>query len=123
PDFQPDGTITVYDNHTGSGVSRILRIDPGTRAVETLFAGSEETPFYSWQRGKHQMLPNGNVLVTDAEQGRVFEAAPDGDLVWERDMGWDADRNMIVTEARHLPPDFYPDGPPRCLVTAGLDLP
>jgi hypothetical protein len=123
PDFQPDGTITVYDNHTGSGVSRILRIDPATRAVETVFAGSGETPFYSWQRGKHQMLPNGNVLVTDAEQGRVFEAAPDGGLVWERDMGWDADRNMIVTEARHLPPDFYPDGPPRCLVTAGLALP
>jgi hypothetical protein len=121
PDFQPDGTITVYDNHTGSGVSRIVRIDPRTRAVGTIFAGSEETPFYSWQRGKHQMLPNGNVLVADAEQGRVFEAAPDGSLVWERDRGWDADRNMVVTEARHLPPDFFRDGPPSCAVTASVD--
>ena len=92
-------------------------------ATRSGVAGSGETPFYSWQRGKHQMLPNGNVLVTDAEQGRVFEAARDGGPVWERDMGWDADRNMIVTEARHLPPDFYPDGPPRCLVTANLDVP
>jgi len=120
PDFEPDGTITVFDNHTGSGVSRILRIDPVTNAVETVFAGSEAAPFYSWQRGKHQMLPNGNVLVTETEHGRVFEAAPDGGLVWERDMGWDADRNLIVTEARHLPPDFFPGGPPSCLVTASL---
>jgi hypothetical protein len=120
PDFQPDGTITVYDNHTGSERSRILRIDPVTRAVDTLFAGSPEQPFYSWQRGKHQVLPGGNVLVADAEQGRVFEAAPDGGLVWERDMGWDAERNMIVTEARHVPRDFFTDGPPACYVTAGI---
>lgn len=115
PDFQPDGTITVFDNHTGSGASHILRIDPATRAISTVYAGSEATPFYSWQRGKHQMLPDGNVLVTEAEQGRVFEAAPDGGLVWERDMGWDANRNMIVTEARYVPAEFYPDGPPSCM--------
>lgn len=120
PDFQPDGTITVFDNHTGSGASRILRIDPETRAVETVFAGSEAFAFYSWQRGKHQMLPGGNALVTDAEQGRVFEAAPDGTVVWERDMGWDENRNMIVTEARHLPPGFFADGAPTCAVTASL---
>jgi hypothetical protein len=35
-------------------------------------------------------------------------------------MGWDADRNLVVTEARHLPPDFFADGLPSCLVTAGL---
>ena len=87
------------------------------------FEGSEAAPFYSWQRGKHQLLPNGNLLVTETEHGRVFEAAPDGSLVWERDMGWDADRNMIVTEARRLPPDFFPDGPPACLVTAHLGAP
>ena len=123
PDFEPDGTITVYDNRTGSGASRILRIDPKTDAVETVFEGSEAAPFYSWQRGKHQVLPNGNLLVTETEHGRVFEAAPDGSLVWERDMGWDTDRNMIVTEARHLPADFFPDGPPACLVTAHLGAP
>jgi hypothetical protein len=123
PDFEPDGTITVYDNRTGSGTSRILRVDPATDAVETVFEGSEAAPFYSWQRGKHQMLPNGNLLVTETEHGRVFEAAPDGSLVWERDLGWDAERNMIVTEARHLPPDFFEAGPPACLVTAGLGGP
>lgn len=120
PDFQPDGTITVYDNHTGSGVSRIVRIDPETRETQTVLAGSEELPFYSWQRGKHQMLPNGNVLVTESEHGRVFEASPEGALVWERDMGWDADRNMVITEARSVPEGFFANGVPSCDVTASL---
>lgn len=120
PDFQPDGTITVFDNHTGSGESRILRVHPSTHSVETVFAGSEAAPFYGWQRGKHQVLANGNVLVAEAEQGRVFEVAPDGGLVWERDMGWDADRNMIATEARFVPPDFFRDGQPRCVVAASF---
>lgn len=120
PDFQPDGTITVYDNNTGSGMSRILRIDPKTNATEVAFAGSDAVPFYSWQRGKHQVLPSGNILITEAQHGRVFEVTPQGTLVWERDMGWDADRNLIVTEARHLPEGFFADGIPSCDVTAGI---
>jgi Arylsulfotransferase (ASST) len=123
PDFQPDGTISVYDNHTGSDSSRILAVDPKTRALETLFAGTDETPFYSWQRGKHQRLPNGNLLVTESEHGRVLEVAPDGGLVWERDMGWDADRNMVVTEARHVAPDFFDGALPTCTVTASRGAP
>jgi hypothetical protein len=118
PDFQPDGTITVYDNASGSGTSRILRIDPTTRKIETVFAGSDALPFYSWQRGKHQMLANGNVLVAESERGRVLEVAPDGTLVWERERVWDPDHNVVVTEARHLDPDFFRDGAPSCIVTA-----
>lgn len=118
PDFQTDGTITVYDNASGSAVSRILRVDPGTRRIETVFAGSDAVPFYNWQRGKHQVLANGNVLITESERGRIFEAAPDGSVVWERERVWDADRNVIVTEARHVEPDFFRDGAPSCLVTA-----
>jgi hypothetical protein len=120
PDFQPDGTITVYDNASGLGASRILRIDPMSRKTETLFAGSEAQPFYSWQRGKHQMLANGNVLVTESERGRVFEVAPDGTLVWERERVWDPDRNVVVTEARHLDSDFFRDGTPSCIATAKI---
>ena len=114
PDFQPDGTIAVFDNATGSGASRILRIDPVTRDVTTVFAGTTDAPFSSWQRGKQQMLPNGNVLVTQAQHGRVFEATPDGQIAWERDMVWDAERNLIVTEARHVPEDFFGDTLPAC---------
>jgi hypothetical protein len=123
PDFQPDGTITVFDNRSGSGASRIMRVDPRSDIVDVLFAGSQAAPFYSWRRGKHQLLPGGHILVTETEAGRVFEVAADGGIVWERDMGWDADRNLVVTEARHLPPDFFPGGTPSCLVTASLGAP
>ena len=50
------------------------------------FTGSERQPFYSNERGKQQALPNGNILVTEAFAGRVFELARgDGGtrMVWE----------------------------------------
>ena len=118
PDFQPDGTITVYDNGTGTGSSKIIRVDPapdlGDDALTTEFAGTEAVPFYSWRRGKHQYLPNGNVLLSEPEHGRVLEVSPSGEVVWERHMPWDAERNVIVTEARHVPEDFFADGVPSC---------
>lgn len=114
PDFQPDGRITVYDNATGSGASRILSIRPGEEEVETLFTGSDELPFYSWRRGKHQVLPDGHILLTEAEGGRVLEVTPDGKLDWERHMTWDPEQNVIVTEARYVPEDFFENGVPGC---------
>jgi hypothetical protein len=127
PDFQPDGTITVYDNATGTGSSKIRRIDPETGEMSVDFAGGEEVPFYSWRRGKHQVLRNGNILLTEAEHGRVMEIAPDGTPVWDRHMVWDADSNVIITEARKIPPDFFEGGVPSCdeeIAMAGTgDLP
>lgn len=114
PDFQPDGSITVYDNATGEGRSRIMSIRPGEDQVKTLFAGSEEVPFYSWRRGKHQILPNENILLTEAEGGRVLEVTPDGQKTWERHMAWDAEQNVIITEARYVPTGFFKDGAPSC---------
>ncbi len=114
PDFQPDGTITVYDNATGSGQSKIRRIDPKDDTLSVDFAGSDALPFYSWRRGKHQVLENGNLLLTEAEHGRILEVDPDGRPVQERHMVWDAESNVIVTEARHVPPDFFGGGAPSC---------
>jgi hypothetical protein len=115
PDFAPDGTITVFDNGTGTGASKIRRIRPGgEEVVETLFSGSEEMPFYSWRRGKHQVLPDGNILLTEAEGGRVLEVTPEGKIAWERHMPWDAEQNLITTEARFVAQDFFNNGVPGC---------
>ncbi len=120
PDFEPDGTITVFDNGTGTGSSKIRRVRPVDGAdVETVFAGSKEVPFYTWRRGKHQTLPDGNILLTEAEGGRVLEVTPEGELVWERHMVWNAEKNLIITEARFVPEDFFKDsfdsGVPDCV--------
>ena len=34
--------------------------------------------------GKHQYLPNGNMLITEAVPGRVFEINASGKVVWSR---------------------------------------
>ncbi|MFP4406495.1 arylsulfotransferase family protein [Rhodosalinus sp.] len=114
PDFQPDGTITVYDNGTATGRSLIRRIDPVDDSLSVVFEGGDEVPFYSWRRGKHQVLPGGNILLTESEQGRVLEVDAEGRLVWEREVPWDDDRNLVVTEARHVPETFFDDGLPDC---------
>jgi hypothetical protein len=80
PDFRSDGTISVYSNNTGRGSSAILNINPITRAVTNNLYDFE---FYSEFRGKHQYLPNGNVLIVIPEEGRVVELTSKGRKVLE----------------------------------------
>lgn len=120
PDFHADGTITIFDNATGTGRSRIRRIDPQDGAMTVEFAGSDDVPFYTWRRGKHQYLPNGNVLLTNAEHGKVLEIDPQGRVVWSRDMVWDETHNLIITEARYVSETFFDAGLPTCSVVADV---
>lgn len=107
PDFLPDGRISVFDNQMGLGTSRIVVIDPATDEWEVTFEGKGDVPFYTWQRGTHQVLDNGAILMTEPERGRVLLADGDGELVWLREMIFDETQNHIVTAAAHYPPDFF----------------
>jgi hypothetical protein len=89
PDFTPDGFITVFDNnidrsqpHSGPGGSRILRVDPSTKEVTVLYGEGPDQYFYTRGGGKHQHLPNGNILITESQAGRVFETTRQGQIVW-----------------------------------------
>lgn len=83
PDFTGDGYITIFDNHLDNfGGSRILRIEPSTRRVEVQYGHKEGQYFFTLRCGKHQHLPNGNMLVTEAQAGRIFEINVDGKVVW-----------------------------------------
>lgn len=114
PDFLPDGRISVYDNYMGVGQSRIIAIDPQTDEWAVTFEGTAATPFYSWRRGKHEIMPNGHLLITESERGRVFEVTRAGRLVWERNMIYDERRNYVVTDASHLPVNFFEPGALDC---------
>jgi hypothetical protein len=90
PDFLPNGHILLYDNRiTGDrpelGYSRVLEIDPVTREVVWAYAGTDEDPMYSSLGGKVQLLPNGNVLAVEPQNGRIIEIARNegDDVVWE----------------------------------------
>ncbi|MEX2449331.1 MAG: arylsulfotransferase family protein [Rhodospirillales bacterium] len=110
PDFQPDGTIALFNNNTGLGASQILAVDPKTGAVTTLFDGARTDNFYTWQRGNHQILPNGNIIAVETERGRVVEVDRTGAVVWRYENVFDATRNGLVNTALVLPPDFFDDG-------------
>lgn len=88
PDFLANGNIMLFDNWGGQPYrkrSRILEIDPVTQEVEWQYEGSAEGRFFSSIRGKQQVLPNGNVLITDAQHGRVLEVTREQtpEIVWE----------------------------------------
>lgn len=118
PDFQPDGTITLYDNrpsaepspengYLGSmGGSRILRIDPATHAYETILQSSGDLAFHSPFRGKHQVLENGNILVAETDRGRAFEITPSGEIVWSFVNAYDEDEVGWITGAYRYPESY-----------------
>lgn len=86
PDVLPDGRILLFDNlgHIGpGGWSRLLEFDPATGAVTWEYAGTPDRPFFSSLRARQQLLPNGNVLVTESSGGRLFEVSRTGEIVWE----------------------------------------
>ncbi len=107
PDFQPNGEITIFDNQTageamasngyrgGSIGSRIIAINPSEFDFRDLYASNELNAFYSDYRGKHQLLANGDILITESAAGRAFEATPDGRIAWmivnkydDKHVGW-----------------------------------
>lgn len=78
----PSGRILFLDNGDETRGSRLLELDPVTRAVRWVYRGSATEPFFTALRGAVQRLPNGNSLVTETDRGRVFEVTSAGERVW-----------------------------------------
>jgi hypothetical protein len=71
----PNGT-GVYARPT----SRVVEIDP----VSLKLVWSYTAPtFFATNISGAQRLPNGNTLVTEGPDGRIFEVTTDGTIVWE----------------------------------------
>lgn len=91
PDFNPDGTITVYDNNQDYGNkmgnmlggSRLVKFDPDKKKSSIQYPQGDDQWFYSQRGGKWQLLDNGNMLITEPWGGKVFETNPDGETIWE----------------------------------------
>lgn len=82
----PDGNKNVRRDH-----SRVLEIDPVTLEIVWQYTPKEAgfvvpldaSRFYSPFISSAQRLPNGNTLITEGSDGRVFEVTRDHELVWE----------------------------------------
>jgi len=82
PDFTSDGKISVYSNNTDYGRSEIIKIDPVSKNVENELEKGDLF-FYSKTQGKHQYLPNGNLLIIMPDEGRAVQVTSEGNKVFE----------------------------------------
>jgi len=81
--YLPDGTVLIFDNGIRRKYSRIVKLDPRTREITWQYKADPPNSFYSGTRGGCQQLPNGNIIITETNDGRVFEVTCDGEIVWE----------------------------------------
>jgi hypothetical protein len=63
----------------------VIEIDPVTvkKMWEYSVAGNESYRFFSHYVSSAQRLPNGNTLITEGADGRLFEVTTAGEIVWE----------------------------------------
>jgi hypothetical protein len=123
PDFIDGNTISIFDNNLVTskpqgGQSRIVVLSATNDQMQVIYSGSSERPFYTRIMGKHQWLPNGNLLIVESMEGRAFEINSEGALVWEYLHLVDKGLLAALTEAELLPPfftsSFFADGRRKC---------
>lgn len=86
PDFLANGNLLVFDNRGNlgpGGRSRVIEVDPVSQEVAWVYRGTADQPFQSDIRSQQQRLANGNTLIVESNQGRVFEVTPDKAIVWD----------------------------------------
>jgi hypothetical protein len=74
------GNIRIFDNGRYREWSRIVEINPVSMEV---ISEIKMDDFFTYSQGYFQDLPNGNILITESEDGRVFEIDSDLNIVWE----------------------------------------
>jgi len=68
---------------TEVGDSELLEIDPKTDNIVWDFKEANSTDFYSPCKAGFSLLPNGNILVSEGDKGRLFEVTVSREIVWE----------------------------------------
>jgi Arylsulfotransferase (ASST) len=150
------GNLLVFDNQGGAGYppaalgiyagSRILEIDLITKQIVWQYtaedSGLPPWTFFSSFVSNAQRLPNGNTLITEGMNGRIFQVTADGQVAWEfysphtgygvagepevskpRVDGVDRlSITPLVYRSQAVPDEWVPDGATRAVaVTVGND--
>jgi len=99
----------LFDNRTFDGRSRVVKYDVGSDEVVWSYS---RDGFYSLGTGAEQLLPNGDLLITESQKGRIFEITLDGRIVWEylNPMRMDDDETIVgFTRAYRIPIGYFDD--------------
>jgi hypothetical protein len=128
------GNILVFDNQGGAGFppvglgifagSRVLEIDPIKKEIVWQYTGADSDrpvwSFFSSFISSARRLPNGNTLIDEGFNGRLFQVTPQGEIVWEYVSPYFTHALLAgqkvysnwVYRAQPVPFDWVPDGTP-----------
>jgi hypothetical protein len=128
------GNLLVFDDQGGAGFppaplgiyagSRVLEIDPVKKEIVWQYTGENSGrpvwSFFSSFVSSAQRLPNGNTLIDEGMDGRLFQITPAGDIVWEYVIPYPGKTltggkpflNSLVYRAQAVPYDWAPEGTP-----------
>lgn len=83
----PNGNITIFANGMNNLYqplhSRAIELDPQTKGMVWQYVDPQRWMFFSPVMGGVQRLENGNTLICESLNGRVFEVTPERDIVWD----------------------------------------
>jgi hypothetical protein len=82
-EFLDNGHLLIFDNHGWSKGCRVIEYDPVTQAIPWVYSDADASLFHAGFRGMKQRLPNGNTLIVDPDNRRLFEVTQGKELVWE----------------------------------------
>jgi hypothetical protein len=82
-EFLDNGHLLLFDNHGWGKGCRVIEYDPVTQAIPWAYSDADASPFHAPFRGMKQRLPNGNTLIVDPDNRRLFEVTRSKELVWE----------------------------------------
>lgn len=121
PEFNRDGTITLFNNNAFQSdlrhgrpkrpdlprVTNIMRVDPKTGDTSIAYGGRAGQELLSHIRGKHDPRPGGGFVITEFEAGRVLETNSKGEIIWEFVNAYDEQYVAELTGARVYPEDYF----------------
>ena len=130
-----EGNLLVFDNGGSAGYgfanpaapngvasvrrdsSRVLEFNPVTFEVvwEYSVGATEKFAFFSHYVSNAQRLPNGNTMVNEGADGRIFELTAEKEIVWEYMSPFLGTRNFPtrrIFRAYRVPYDWVPQVAP-----------
>jgi outer membrane protein assembly factor BamB len=84
----PNGNLLIFDNGPHrrdhpAPYSRVIEVDPRTSTIVWEYHDQSLFDFFSPYISGAQRLANGNTLICEGCDGRLFEVTADGQVVWE----------------------------------------
>ena len=112
PDGYPgEGNLILFNNFNTNNSSAVIEFTPALHDDGTYPIGNDEPfgpdnyvwiytgGFFSEAQGGSFRLPNGNTLITDATDARIFEIGTNEDIVWEYE--YPSNSSMIARAQRY----------------------